>query len=320
MTEWLLVVAASALAGFVDAVVGGGGLVLVPALFAAYPAAAPATLLGTNKSASVWGTAWATWRYARSVELHASTLMPAIGCAMVASVLGAEVVQRIDARLLKQALPFLLLAVLAYTIVRKDLGRTHAPLEAGRRRSLLAAGIGTAMGFYDGLFGPGAGSFLVFLFVRLLGHDFLHASAHAKVVNLVTNAAALATFAWSGHVMWHLAFALAAANVAGSAVGSQLALTRGAGFVRAMFIVVVMLLVAKTGYDAFVRVARSAAALDRGRARSRHRRRPQTATGCAITGASRRRTRPPRPAASPAMLRRASSARWRPRRPDPPAW
>jgi uncharacterized protein len=253
MTEWLLVVAASALAGFVDAVVGGGGLVLVPALFAAYPGAAPATLLGTNKSASVWGTAWAALRFARKVDLQWSSLVPAISCAVVASVLGAEVVQHINARALKQALPFVLLAVLAYTLARKNLGTTHAPLAPGRRRNLLAAVIGAAVGFYDGVFGPGAGSFFVFLFVRLLGHDFLHASAHAKVVNLVTNAAALATFAWSGHVMWHLVVALAAANVAGSALGAQLALARGAGFVRAMFIVVVMLLVAKTGYDAFLR-------------------------------------------------------------------
>jgi hypothetical protein len=253
LSEWLFVVLASGLAGFIDAVVGGGGLVLVPALFAAFPQTAPATLLGTNKSASVWGTTMAAAQFARRVDLQWASLAPAAVCALVASALGAVVVQHIDARLLKQALPVLLLLVLLYTLARKDLGRTHTPMPAGARRTAAAVGIGTAVGFYDGVFGPGAGSFLVFLFVRVLGHDFLHASAHAKVVNVFTNAAALATFAWAGHVMWHLALALALANVGGSIVGSRLALVRGAGFVRAMFIVVVTLLVAKTGYDAFLR-------------------------------------------------------------------
>ncbi len=253
MTEWLIVVLAAGLAGFVDAIVGGGGLVLVPALFAAYPQVAPATLLGTNKSASVWGTAIAATQFARRVDLQWASLAPAAVCALIASVAGAEVVQHIDARVLKQALPFLLVAVLAYTVARKDLGRSHKPMAPGTRRTLAAVGIGVAVGFYDGLFGPGAGSFLVFLFVRVLGHDFLHASAHAKVVNVVTNAGALATFAWAGLVLWHLALALALANVAGSFIGSRLALARGAGFVRGMFIVVVSLLIAKTGYDAFLR-------------------------------------------------------------------
>ncbi len=253
MTEWLFVVMASGLAGFIDAVVGGGGLVLVPALFAAYPQAVPATLLGTNKSASVWGTGIAAAQYARRVDLQWASLAPAAVFALIASALGAVVVQQIDARLLKQALPILLMGLLLYTLSRKDLGRAHDPMPPGTRRTLAALGIGTAVGFYDGLFGPGAGSFLVFLFVRVLGHDFLHASAHAKVVNVVTNASALATFAWAGHVMWHLALALAVANIAGSVIGSRLALARGAGFVRRMFIVVVTLLVAKTSYDAFFR-------------------------------------------------------------------
>ena len=147
----------------------------------------------------------------------------------------------------------LLLAVLVYMLARKDLGRVHAPMAAGPRRTIAAMTIGATIGFYDGLFGPGTGSFLVFLFVRVLGYDFLHASAHAKVINVVTNGAALAAFGLAGHVWWHLAFALAAANVFGSVLGARLALRRGAGFVRGMFIVVVALLIARTGYDAFLR-------------------------------------------------------------------
>jgi uncharacterized protein len=250
MEPWL-VIAASALAGFVDAIVGGGGLVLVPALFAAYPSAAPPTLLGTNKSASIWGTAVAAAQYARRVKLEPMLLVPAGAAALVASALGAEVVTRLDATLVKRALPVLLVVLLVYTLARKDLGREHRPRAHGAVPRAVA--IGAAVGFYDGVFGPGAGSFLVFLFVRWLGHDFLHASAHAKVINVITNGAALATFAWQGHVWWHLALGLALANVAGSVLGTRLALARGAGFVRSAFVVVVAALIVKTAHDAYLR-------------------------------------------------------------------
>ncbi len=253
MSDMLVIVMASGLAGFVDAIVGGGGLVLVPALFAVFPSAAPATLLGTGKSASVWGTAWASVQYARRVVLRWRVLWPTVIAAWLASALGAVLVTRMDVSLLRRALPFVLLAVLIYTLARKDLGREHAPRLSGQAEVWTSAGIGAAMGFYDGFFGPGTGSFLVFLFVRVLGHDFLHASAHAKVVNTATNAAALATFAWAGHVWWHLMVPLALANVLGSLWGARLALKHGAGFVRGMFIVVVTSLIAKTAYDAFLR-------------------------------------------------------------------
>ncbi len=253
MIEIVLVVAASALAGFVDAVVGGGGLILIPALFAAFPGAPPAQLLGTNKGASVWGTAWASVQFARRVVLQWRVLGPTVVAAWLASALGARLVMGVDATRLKQALPVMLVLLLAYTVARKDLGREHAPRLHGRRETLAAMAIGTAVGFYDGFFGPGTGSFLVFLFVRVLGHDFLHASAHAKVVNTATNAAALLAFAWAGQVWWHLALPLAVANVIGSTLGARLALRKGAGFVRGMFIGVVLLLILKTGYDAFLR-------------------------------------------------------------------
>jgi uncharacterized protein len=238
VTELLIVATAAALAGFVDAIVGGGGLVLVPALFAVYPGAPPATLLGTNKGGAVWGTAWATWQFARRVQLRWASLLPAVAAALDG---------------LKRALPFVLGAVLIYTLLRKELGRHHAPRFDGAREAALASAIGAVIGFYDGFFGPGTGSFFVFLFVRALGYDFLHASASAKLLNTATNAAALVLFAWKGHVWWHLALVIAVANIAGSLAGTRLALKHGAGFVRSVFIVVVALLIAKTAYDAFMR-------------------------------------------------------------------
>jgi len=251
--ELITVTLASLLAGCIDAIVGGGGLVLVPALFSAFPNAAPATLFGTNKGAAVWGTAWATAQYARKVQLNWAALLPAATAALAGSALGAWAVTQVDGSGLRRVLPFVLAAVLVYTLARKDLGRAHAPRWQGRREALLASAIGLVIGVYDGFFGPGTGSFFVFLFVRLLGYDFLHASASAKLLNTATNLSALTIFALTGHVWWHVALVMAVANVAGSLLGTRLALRHGAGFVRVVFIAVVGALILKTGYDAFFR-------------------------------------------------------------------
>ena len=244
---------ASALAGFVDSIVGGGGLILLPGLFAAYPNAAPATLFGTNKSASVWGTAFATWQYSRRAQVRWSSLLPAAGVTMLAAFAGAWWVTLVSAEFLRRLLPAVLVLVLIYTLVRKDMGRHHAPRFHGRAELLATSTIGLTIGFYDGFFGPGTGSFFVFLFVRVLGYDFLHASASAKLLNCATNLAALILFALKGHIWWHLALTMAVANVVGSLLGTRMALKHGAGFVRIMFMVVVSALILKTGYDAFVR-------------------------------------------------------------------
>lgn len=253
MLELFTVTAASLLAGFVDAIVGGGGLILIPALFGTFPQAAPATLFGTNKGAAVWGTAWATAQFARRVSLNWHALLPAAAAALAGAALGAWAVTQVDGTGLRRALPFVLAGVFVYTLARKELGREHAPRWAGRAEALVAAAIGLVIGFYDGFFGPGTGSFFVFLFVRLLGYDFLHASASAKLLNTATNLSALAAFALTGHVWWHIAALMAVANIAGSLVGTRLALKHGAGFVRGVFIVVVGALILKTGWDAFVR-------------------------------------------------------------------
>ncbi len=251
--DLLLVSLASLLAGFVDAIVGGGGLILLPALFATYPGAHAASLLGTNKSASVWGTAFASVQYARRVEMRWGALLPAIALSFLGSFAGAWVVTLVSPQYLRKLLPLILLAVLLYTLARKELGRTHAPRFAGRRELLAAGSVGLLIGFYDGFFGPGTGSFFVFLLVRWLGYDFLHASAGAKLLNLASNVAAIILFSLKGYVWWHFALPLAVANVAGSLLGTRLALKHGAGFVRGVFLVVVSALILKTGFDAFVR-------------------------------------------------------------------
>ncbi|MEY4753574.1 MAG: hypothetical protein RJA44_1249 [Pseudomonadota bacterium] len=250
MTELLIVTLASGLAGFVDAIVGGGGLILVPALFATYPGAPPATLFGTNKGAAIWGTAWATHQYARRVTMNWPTLLPAAALALLGSFCGAWAVTQVSATGLRRLLPLVLLAVLGYTLMRKDLGQQHAPRLAPGPERRAGALIGLLIGAYDGFFGPGTGSFFVFLFVRVLGYDFLHASAAAKLLNTATNLAALLLFGSTGHIWWQVALLMAVANVAGSLMGARLALRHGAGFVRTVFIVVVGALILRTGWDA----------------------------------------------------------------------
>jgi uncharacterized membrane protein YfcA len=251
--EILFVTLASMLAGFVDSIVGGGGLLLMPALFAAFPNAPPATLLGTNKGASVWGTAMATLQYSRQVSMPWHALLPATACALVASFGGAWLVTLVSPEYLRKALPFVLALVLAYTLVKKELGRDHAPRFSGRLEMAVVCLIGACIGFYDGFFGPGTGSFLVFLLVRIAGYDFLHASASAKLLNTASNLAALVLFTLKGHVWWHFVIAMAVANILGSLAGSHLAIKHGAGFVRIVFLWVVSALILKTGWDAYLR-------------------------------------------------------------------
>ena len=251
--ELIFVTCASLLAGFVDSIVGGGGLILVPALFAAFPTTHPATLFGINKGASICGTAVATAQYAKRVDMRWAALLPAALVGFGGSLAGAWLVTEISPQFLRKVLPVVLLGVLIYTLAKKELGRHHAPRFSGRAETLAACCIGLLLGFYDGFFGPGTGSFFVFLFVRWLGYDFLNASASAKLLNVATNLAALFLFAYKGHVWWHFVLAMAVANVLGSLIGTHMALKHGAAFVRVVFIVVVSTLIMKTGYDAFIR-------------------------------------------------------------------
>ena len=250
MTELAIVALASLFAGCVDAIVGGGGLILVPALFGMYPGAAPATLLGTNKGSRHLGHGLGH-RAVRAPRTAALALAAAGGGRGA----GGQLRRRLGAHVGQPCR----LAQGAAAGARRRAG-LHAGAQGPRPRAratpaaaqtATACAIGAVVGAYDGFFGPGAGSFFVFLFVRLLGFDFLHASASAKLLNTATNAAALLLLAAKGHVWWHVAAVLALANVTGSLIGTRLALRHGAGFVRGAFIVVVTALIAKTGWDAF---------------------------------------------------------------------
>jgi uncharacterized membrane protein YfcA len=241
---------AAFLAGGVDAIVGGGGLIQLPALFAALPAAPPATLLGTSKLAGLAGTSSAALRYARAVPIPWRRLAPAGAIAFAGALAGAVTVTHVPAAAFRPLVPVLLTAVLAYTLLQHDLGHAHAPRALDRAATLGGGATVGAIAFYDGFFGPGTGSFLMLLFVRHYGYDFLNAAASARVLNAATNVAALAWFGSRGHILWPTGLAMAAANVAGAQLGTRLALERGARFVRGVFITVVALLIARTAWAA----------------------------------------------------------------------
>ncbi len=242
---------ASLFAGFIDSVVGGGGLIQIPAIFSVLPRELPATLFGTNKIASVFGTSNAAWRYARRVAMPWGTTLPAALAAFACSYLGAMSVAWLPREMLRPMILFMLIGAAAYTFWRKDFGAIHRPQHAGRQEFAYALLVGGAIGFYDGFFGPGTGSFLIFLFVRFFGFDFLHASAAAKIVNVATNLAAIAYFVPNGYYLPVVALIMASANVFGSFVGTHLALRHGSGFVRKVFLVVVGALILKFGWDTF---------------------------------------------------------------------
>ncbi len=251
-SDYLLLALAAVLAGLIDSVVGGGGLIQLPALLGVFPQAAPASLFGTNKLAAIWGTAFAARSYAKRLKLIWDIALPASAAALLFAFVGARAVSLVPQDLIRKALPFILLAVAIYVFRRKSFGSETREESRGPQRGL-ALLTGAVIGFYDGLFGPGTGSFLIFIFVRFFYLDFLHASAIAKVVNVACNFAALAWFASAGQVIWPLGLLMAGCNIAGSIIGTRLALKGGAGFVRKLFLIVVGLLIIKTGYDGFFR-------------------------------------------------------------------
>lgn len=248
MSDVALLCAFSLVAGFVDAVVGGGGLIQLPAALLLMPGVPVPVVLGTNKFASFCGTSLAVHRFARHVRIDWPTVLPAAVAAFVCAFLGSFAVTLLDPELLRPLVLTLLVVVALYVFVVKDLGLIHAPRHGQRKARWLGILIGSALGFYDGFFGPGTGSFLIFAFVGIFGFDFLSASASAKAVNWATNIASLVYFTSTGNVLYGIGFAMAASNVIGAVIGARLALTKGSRFVRVFFLLIVGGLIATLGH------------------------------------------------------------------------
>jgi uncharacterized membrane protein YfcA len=236
-------------AGLVDAVGGGGGLIQAPALFVGLPSLPVPTVLGTNKLAGIFGTSAAAATYARRVPMDWGLAAAATAAAGAASYAGAHFVQGLSREAFRPFLLVMLVVMGAYTVWKKDLGAYHREGLPPWARRALGAVVGAAVGFYDGFFGPGGGSLYVFGLVALAGLDFLRASATAKLMNVASAVLALIVFVAAGHVHVGVALPMAACNLAGGVTGAHLATRRGNAFVRALFLLVVALLVARLTWE-----------------------------------------------------------------------
>ncbi len=243
-------VAAAFAAGWVDAVVGGGGLIQLPALLIGLPAATPvATVSGTNKISSAAGTLIATTTYLRHVRVDWRSAVPLMASAWIGSSLGADLVRFFPKEYFTPLVLAVLIGVGWYTVRRPNLGLVHDLRHDGTAHHLRLLGLGLGIGAYDGFIGPGTGMFFIIALVAVLGYGFLEASALAKLANLTTNVAALTVFGASGHVLWRLGLTMAAANLTGGFTGARMALRHGNGFVRRVFLVAVVGLGAKLAWD-----------------------------------------------------------------------
>lgn len=236
-------------AGFIDAVVGGGGLIQLPFLLITFPQLSLPVLFGTNKLAALCGTSVAAVRYSKFVKFDMRLLLLISAVCAASAFGGAQAVNIINPGILKPLILFILVAVAVYTFVKKNFGQARAKELSVGMQLVYGSLIGLAVGFYDGFFGPGTGSFFVLGFVVALGLDFVHASAYAKVVNCITNIAALFVFVKDGNIVYPLALLLAVFNMSGSYVGSHYALKRGNAFVRALFLFIVSVMILKYAYD-----------------------------------------------------------------------
>jgi uncharacterized protein len=237
-------------AGWVDAVVGGGGLVQLPALLIGLgPASPPVHALATNKIASICGTLTSAVTYYRRVRPDLRTALPMAALALAGALLGAGIALILPSAALRPVVLVALAGVLLYTLRNRGLGAETVLRYAGRRHHVTAGGIGFVIGVYDGAVGPGTGSFLVFALVSMLGYAFVEASAKAKIANVATNLGALVVFVPQGAVLWRLGLVMGLANLVGGYVGARTAVARGAGFVRAVFVAVSSLLLVRLAYD-----------------------------------------------------------------------
>jgi uncharacterized membrane protein YfcA len=251
-----LLILAAFVAGWVDAVVGGGGLIQLPALLIGLPdGTPPAAILGTNKISSVWGTATSSITYAVKVRPDWRTIVPLVVASAGGSALGAQLAHFLPRNYFTPIVLIALVVVGVYTWRRPELGLISQRKHDGRAHYGRTAAIGLGVGAYDGFLGPGTGSFFVILLVGVLGYGFLEASAKAKIANLTTNLSAIAIFAVTGSILWTLGLVMGAANLLGGLLGSRTAISRGNAFIRKVFLLVLLGLIIRLAYDTLVQLA-----------------------------------------------------------------
>jgi uncharacterized protein len=250
--EMIFLCLAALAAGFVDSIVGGGGLIQTPATLISLPQYPVATLLGTTKIPSFSGTSSAAVQYARKVRLNGKLIVVLCLIALLSAFAGSKTVSVVSSSFMKPFIFGVLIVVAVYTYAKKDFG-TVAVQRKSRSKEFIYGGLfALIIGFYDGFIGPGAGSFMVVFFISVLGYDFLHASAHAKFVNVATNTGSIIFFSLTGHILYQFAIPMAVFNLAGSLMGARLAILKGNKFIRVFFLLVVAATMIRFGYDIFL--------------------------------------------------------------------
>lgn len=251
--DLLILCIVSFAAGFIDAVVGGGGLLQTPAILIILPQYPVATLLGTTKIPSLSGTTFAAWKYSQDITLNWRFLIYVAVLAFTGALLGAHYATIIDSKMLKPVILAVLISVALYTYFNKTFGIANAK-ELTRVQELLTGFLfGFSIGFYDGLIGPGTGTFFILAFISLMGYDFLKASASAKLINIATNLAAICYFSSTGHILYQYAIPMAVFNVGGALLGTKLAVLKGNKFIRVFFLMVVVFAILRFAYDIFLK-------------------------------------------------------------------
>jgi len=247
----LFLLAASFFAGFIDSIAGGGGLIQLPALLIGLPKSETAEVLGTNKLSAVFGTTTAAALYRKQIKPDPKVLIAMGVPAFVGSAGGAVLASKIPTSSMRPMVLVLLIVVAIYTWFKPDLGKFENLRHLPKRRVQIAAFAGVVIGFYDGIFGPGTGSFLMLILVASLGYAFITASAIAKVVNVATNVGAIMVFGINGVVIWQIGIILGIANISGAVIGARLAIKGGSTLVRKVFLIVTVALIVKVGIATF---------------------------------------------------------------------
>jgi uncharacterized membrane protein YfcA len=250
-STWIFICLAAYAAGFIDSIVGGGGLVQTPVLLFSFPNTQVANLLGTTKIPSFCGTATAAWFYSKRVNIQWKLVGIIALAAFAAALLGSHLVTLVHNDIIKPVILIVLVAVAIYTYRKKDLGMVAGSGREATHSFVKGVVCGLVLGFYDGFIGPGTGSFLVLAFITLLNEDFLHANAHAKFVNLSTNLASILYFSSTGHIFFKLAIPMAVCNMLGGLTGSKLALLKGNRFIRVFFLLIVTAIIVRFAWDIF---------------------------------------------------------------------
>ena len=247
----ILLCIAAFFAGFVDAIVGGGGLIQTPVAMILLPNLAVANIIGSLKIPAFSGTSFAAYQYLKKVQMNWKLLSIMAIVAFCAAFLGSNLLTLVHNDFMKPLLLVILTLIAIYTFTKKDFGIHKAKEHTVKRQLLLAVLMSVCIGFYDGFIGPGTGSFLVLGFVSVLGFDFLHASANAKMVNLATNFGSICLFILKGKIIWAIAIPMAVCNAIGGWVGAKLAIKKGNAFIRIFFLIVVIGTLIRFGYDVF---------------------------------------------------------------------